>query len=108
MTDDQEKEPAVSVKKTTDKKLKKATIPATITKDGIIYKVTSIEKNAFKGCKNLKSISIKSTTLKKVGKNAVKDISAKVKVKVPAKKLGAYRAILKACGIKGKKQKITK
>ena len=98
MTDDQEKEPAVSVKKTTDKKLKKATIPATITKDGIIYKVTSIEKNAFKGCKNLKSISIKSTTLKKVGKNAFKGIHKKAVIKVPKKLKKEYKKLFRKKG----------
>lgn len=84
-----------------NKKLKKITIGKNIKKIG---------KNAFYGCKNLKNVTIKTTLLTKktVGKNAFKGINAKAKVKVPKKKLKAYKTILKKAGIKGKKQKITK
>ncbi|WP_051204920.1 leucine-rich repeat protein [Butyrivibrio sp. VCD2006] len=110
-----------------------ATIPEEITSDGKNYKVTEIAAgafknnkklkkitiskniikigaNAFNGCSNLKTVNIKTTALKKntVGKNAFKGIHAKAKVKVPGKKLKAYKTILKAKGIKGKTQKITK
>ena len=82
-----------------NKKLKKITIGKDIEKIG---------KNAFYGCKNLKKIIIKTTKLtqKSVGKNAFAKINAKAKIKVPKKKLEAYKKILKARGVKGKKQKI--
>ena len=72
--------------------------------------IIKIGANAFKGCSNLKTVNIKTTELKKntVGRNAFKGIHAKAKVKVPGKKLKAYKTILKAKGIKGKWQKITK
>lgn len=89
----------------------------TVTVDGIIYRVTSIAKNAFKnnknlkkvtignniakikagafkGCKNLKMITIKSKSLKSVGKNIFKGISPKVKIKVPSEKLEKYKKLL--------------
>ena len=84
-----------------NKKLKKVTIGKNIRKIG---------KNAFYGCKNLKSIKIKTTKLTKktVGKNAFKKIHPKASVKVPKKKLKAYKKMLKARGINGKNQKISK
>ena len=84
-----------------NKKLKKFTIGKNIKKIG---------KNAFYGCKNLKSITVKTTKLtkKSVGKNAFKKIHKKAKIKVPKKKLKAYKKIFKARGVTGKKQKITK
>ena len=98
------------------------TIPATVTVDGETFLVTSIEKNAFKnnkklkkitigkniisigasafyGCKSLKIITIKSEQLKKVGKKAFKGIHASAKVKVPKKKLDAYKKLLKGKGL---------
>ena len=82
-----------------NKKLKKITIGKNIEKIG---------KNAFSGCKNLKTVNIKTTKLtrKTVGANAFKGINAKAKVTVPGSKLKAYKTILKARGIKGKNQKI--
>ncbi|MCD8018051.1 MAG: CAP domain-containing protein [Clostridiales bacterium] len=102
----------------------KVTIPATVTMNGITYKVTSIAdnalknhkkvtkivigknittigKNAFYGCKKLKNITIKTTKLtkKKVGAKAFKGIRAKAKIKVPKAKLKAYKKILKAKGL---------
>ena len=79
----------------TDSKQSSITVPNTVTIDGVTYKVTSIAKNAFKnnkklkkivigsniktidanafsGCKNLKSITIKSKNVKTIGKNAFK------------------------------------
>ena len=84
-----------------NKKLKKITIGKNIEKIG---------KNAFSGCKNLKNVNIKTVKLTKktVGANAFKGINAKAKVKVPKSKLKDYKSILKARGIKGKNQKITK
>ena len=100
------------------------TIPATVTIDGVTYKVTSIAANAFKGnkkitkvtigkniekigknafygCKKLSSITFKTTKLKasKVGKNAFKGVKAKVTVKMPKNKAKDYKKWLKKKGI---------
>ena len=102
---------------------KNLTIPSTVNINGIKCKVTSIAKNvfkknkkikrvtignnvtkinanAFKGCKNLKTIIIKSKKLKYIGKNAFKGINSKAKIKVPAKKLKAYKRLFKKKGLK--------
>jgi arabinoxylan arabinofuranohydrolase len=106
-----------------DKKATSVVIPASVTIEGKAYAVTDIAANAFKNCKKLKSvtigknvksigakafykcsslkkITIKSTSLKKVGKAAFKGINAKAKIKVPAKKLKAYKKVLKGKGQK--------
>lgn len=106
------------------------TVPATVEMDGITYKVTGIASNAFTGnsmlkkvtigknitsigtkafynCYNLKTITVKSNGLKKVGKKAFKGIKATAKIKVPKKKLSAYKKLFKNKG-QGKKVKITK
>lgn len=92
-------------------------------KKGKVFRVTEIGKNAFKktpklrkviigknvrkvganafyGCKNLKNIKIKSTSLtkKSVGKNVFKGIHKKAVIKVPKKKLKDYKKILKGKG----------
>ena len=109
---------------------KKITIPATIKVDGITYKVTSIAKNALKGnkkvtklvigknvktigkkafagCKNLKTITIKTKLLKDktVKKQAFKGIHSKAVIKVPKGKASAYKKILRKKGI-GKAVKV--
>lgn len=81
------------VKKVTSKKLKKVTIQKTVTINGKKYKVTAIAKNAFKGCKKLKTITVKSVSLKKIGKNAIKGISKKAKIKAPKKYLKKYKKL---------------
>lgn len=82
------------------KKLKKATIGAN---------VSVIGKKAFYGCKNLKKITIKTTklTASKVGSQAFKGTAAKAVVKVPAKKVKAYKKMLLKKGV-GKKAEIKK
>lgn len=99
------------------------TIPATVTIEGKKINVTEIAPNAFKnckklksvvigkkvktigakafaGCNNLKKVTIKSTVLKKVGKNAFKGTSKKANIKVPKAKKKVYVKLLKGKGIK--------
>lgn len=113
--------PEVTFKAPAKKTSKKVTVPSTIECDTITYKVTSIEKNAFKGCKklssvtvsegikeiganafksakNLKKLTIKSTVLTKVGKGAFKGIHKKATIKVPKKQKKAYQRLLKKKG----------
>ena len=106
------------------------TIPTSIKIKGATYKVTEISasafknnrklkkvvigqnvvkigKNAFYGCKNLTSITIKSSqlTLKNIGKNAFKNTSPKATVKVPKNQKALYNQILKKRGL-NKKAKV--
>ena len=78
-----------------------------LTKATLGKSVTQIGGNAFKGCKKLNTLTIKSTKLKKVGKNALKGIHTTAKIKVPSKKLSAYKKLFKNKG-QGKKVKILK
>lgn len=52
-----------------DKKQKKVIIPTTVVIDGVLYKVTAIGKNAFKGNKNIKSVTI-GKNVKTIDKSA--------------------------------------
>lgn len=122
----------VELKAPKNKKVKKVTIPSTVKIDGITYKVTSISKNAFKGCsklttvtigknitkigasafsgcKKLKNITIKTTKLKSktVGSKAFKGTPKNAKVKVPKSSLKAYKKFLYKKGLH-KNAKITK
>lgn len=106
---------------TTNKKSAKITIPASVVINGDTYKVssvanrafknnkklitvvigknvTTIGKDAFKGCSKLKTITINSTVLKKVGKNTFKGIDKKASIKVPRKKKTTYQKLLKGKG----------
>ena len=110
----------IEAKKTKD-------ISLTVTIDGVTYKVTSVADNAFAnnkkitkitipskvkkigkqafyGCKKLKTITIKTTKLtsSKVGSSAFKGIYAKATIKVPKSKLTGYKRILKAKGVSSK------
>lgn len=52
-------------------------------------------KNAFKGCKKLKKVTIKAAKLKSIGKNAFKGIYKKATFKVPKKQLKKYKKLIK-------------
>jgi len=58
--------------------------------------VKTIGKDAFRNCTKLKKVTIKGTGLKKIGKNAFKNIHKKAVVKVPKKKLKAYKKLFKS------------
>ena len=66
----------------------------------VLSKVTTIGKQAFNGCKALTSITVNSKVLKTVGASALKGISAKAVIKVPAAKLSAYQKLFKGKGQK--------
>ena len=78
---------------TTDKKAKTIKIPASVKIDKVDYKVTAIAANALKGRKNIKKIIIKSTSLNKVGRNAIKGIDKKSVIIVPKKKVKSYKKL---------------
>ena len=111
-------------------KTTKVVIPKTVKIGGKTFKVTSIAKkalynkskvksvtiganvktigaSAFQNCKKLSTITIKTTKLKSAGKNTFKGIKANAKIKVPSKKLKAYKKLLKSKG-QGSKVKIVK
>lgn len=82
----------------------------TIRKVVIGKNIKTIGKNAFRNCKKLKMVIIRSTSLtnKRVGAKAFQGIASNAKVKVPKSKYSAYRKLLKKKGITGRKQKIAK
>ncbi len=60
--------------------------------------VTKIDKNAFSGTKKLNKVTIKSTSITSIGKNAFKNTKSSLTIKVPAKKLNAYKKLIKKSG----------
>lgn len=117
----------VAYKAPANKNAKTITIPATIKVKGVTYKVTkiadnsfknnnkitkitigenivSIGKNAFYGCKKLKTITIRSKKLtsKTVSKNAFKGLTKITTIKVSKNKLTAYKKLLKKKGLSSK------
>ena len=113
-------------------KTKKVSIPATVKVGGVSYSVVEIVNNAFKndkkltsvvigkniskigkqafyGCKKLKTITIQSKKLtkKRVGSKAFGKIHSKATFKIPKAKYKSYRSMLKKKGT-GKKVKYKK
>jgi hypothetical protein len=70
--------------------------------------VSKVGMQAFYGCKNLKTVVIKSKKLtkKSVGSKAFSNINANATIKVPKSKKKEYKTLLKKRGITGKGQKI--
>ena len=110
-------EKTVTIKKYQNTKAK-VSIPATVKINNRKYKVTqiadkafsnnkklkqitigknvaSISKDAFRGCSGLKTVTIKSKILKKVGANAFKGIAKKAVFKIPKSKAKKYQTMLK-------------
>ncbi len=77
------------------KKPKTVTIANKIRRNGILFVVTSIQKNAFKGCKKVRTLNIKSTNIKSIAKKAFRGLAPKVKIKVPKSKAKAYKKWIK-------------
>lgn len=113
----------VTVVRPLSKKIKKATIPAKVTYNQVTYKVTAVSKQAFKGCKKLKKVTIgknvttlgsrlfyktgkveavvlKTRKLKKIAKNSMKDLSDQAYIKMPDKKYRKYEKLLQKSRIR--------
>lgn len=80
-----------------DKALKNQTSVTSVT---IGKNVRTIGKEAFYGTKNLKTITVKSTKITKVGSKALTKTYAKAKIKVPGSRLKKYKALFKNKGQK--------
>ncbi len=125
VTNASKRSPELSVTGIQNPSEKTVLIPATVKLNGVSYKVTAIaknayknnrkltkvvigknikkiEKDAFKGCKRLTRIEIKSTKLKssRVNKNCLKGTRKNLVVKVPKIKYSAYKKIFSKCGNK--------
>ncbi len=80
-----------------DRALKNSTAVSSVT---VGKNVQTIGKEAFYGAKELKTITVKSTKLTKVGANALKKSYGKLKIKVPKSKLKKYQKLWKGKGQK--------
>lgn len=104
----------VTVTKAAKKTLRLITVKDSVTIGGMEFQVTAIGKGAFKnykkatqavigknvkvisnnaflGCKKLKTITISSKKISKVGKKAITNIAKKAVIKVPKSKVKAYK-----------------
>lgn len=109
----------VAVSAIRNKRAGRVTIPSTVKKNGVTYRVTSIRSKAFAGCKKLtkvtigknvtsigkkafynceklKTIKISSKVLKKVEYKAFKGIYKKATFDCAKKKVKAYKKLLKS------------
>lgn len=126
-----EKSGTAQYKKPAKKNLKTADIPNTVKIGNKDYKVTQVAGDAFKGnkslknitvlgnvlkigkrafygCKNLKSVTVKTKKLSKksVGKDAFKGLHPKAIIAVPTDKVASYHSIFGLAGFSGDKQKM--
>lgn len=113
-----------------NKNCTKAAVPDKVKLGGVSFKVTEIQKNAFKNCKKITSISIginvikigansfngcsklskitiRTTKLRSIGANAFKGIKSNSTFRVPKKQLNKYSKMIKNAKAP-KKAKITK
>lgn len=88
----------VAFKSPLSKLSKSVTIKDSITVSGKKYRVIKINAKAFSGCKKMKKITVKATGLTKVGSKAFKGIHKRAVIKVPKKKLKAYKKLFKDKG----------
>lgn len=77
-----------------NKKAKKAVIPKSIKLAGKQYKVTAVSAKAFYGCSKMKNITIKSESIKSVGKKAFAGLKSGVTVKLPKKVKVSYKKMI--------------
>lgn len=98
ITESTDRKKTVSVLELVKKKITSVIIPKSIKISGYTYNVTAISKDAFRGAAKLKKITIKSTGIKKIGKNAFAKVHSKVRIKVPSGKIAAYKKLIRKSG----------
>ena len=80
------------------KKSKRFVIPQKVKKEGITFSVTSIQKNAFQGCKKAKTLMIKSTSIRGITKKAMAGLVKRIQIRIPKSKAAWYRGVLRKFG----------
>lgn len=79
--------------------VRSVTIPKTLRMGSFKYKITAIEKRAFYRRSRLKTIKIKSTSIKKMGSRAFTGINKKARITIPRSKRSSYKKLLKRAGV---------
>lgn len=108
-----EQEFAVACVKTSSKKIRSFKMPATVLYNDVSYRVVSVGKNAFSGCKELKTLTLGSNVTT-IGDKAFYKCTALTKITIPSKvtKIGeqafARCKKLKTVTIKSKKLKASR
>ncbi|MCM1159173.1 MAG: leucine-rich repeat domain-containing protein [Bacteroidales bacterium] len=92
-----------------NKNRKSVTIPGTITVKGYTYQITGIAAKAFYRKNKVQKISLRSTAIKSIGRNAFKGINKKAVFKVPKSRYKQYKKMLTAkTGFAKKTMKVKK
>lgn len=86
----------VAFSKPKNKNITSVTIPSTVTIDGVTYKVTSIQKSAFSGCKKLKSVTIGSN-ITTIGDKAFYKCTKLSKIVIPSKVSKIGKSAFEGC-----------
>lgn len=76
------------------------TIPKTVKLMDYTYKVTKIESKAFYGKNKVKKVTVDSTSISSIGKNAFNKINKNATIYVPKTKYSSYNRMLKNSGVK--------
>ena len=120
-----------STSKKSDKKFKSLTVASSVKIGGVNFNVTAVGAKAFTGrkylttvviggnvktiggaafskCVKLGKVTIKSTRITTIGKNAFRGVKSNVKIYLPKKKYDAYAKKLKAKGMNTPKKAVYK
>lgn len=88
--------------KPADEEAQTAEIPEKFTRGSYKYTVTALGAKAFSECTSLKKISIQSTKITTVKKNAFKGIDDTAEIEVPKAKYSKYKKLFQTAGLSSK------
>ena len=88
----------VAVAGVKSKKVKSIVIPKKVKKGSITFAVTSIQNNAFRGCKKAKVLTIRSTGIRTIAKKALNGMNKRIRIQLPKGKAKKYQKLLIKCG----------
>ncbi len=80
------------------KKTKSIVIPKKVKKGGITFAITSIQNNAFRGCKKARKLTIRSTDIRTMEKKALSGLDKRIRIQIPKGRAKKYRKWLSKCG----------
>ncbi len=80
------------------KKTKSIVIPKKVKKGGITFAITSIQNNAFRGCKKARKLTIRSTGIRTMAKKALSGLDKRIRIQIPKGRAKKYRKWLSKCG----------